>query len=53
MDDIFEHRILLTKKPIRFLRAGQYEFTLEHIMRENPLQDIINVGIRLEKTGQQ
>jgi gliding motility-associated lipoprotein GldH len=53
MDDIFEHRILLSKRPIRFPRAGQYEFTLEHIMRENPLKDIINVGIRLEKTGQQ
>jgi gliding motility-associated lipoprotein GldH len=53
MDDIFEHRILLSKRPIRFPRAGQYEFTLEHIMRENPLEDIMNVGIRLEKTGQQ
>jgi gliding motility-associated lipoprotein GldH len=53
MDDIFEHRILLSKRPIRFPRAGQYEFTLEHNMRENPLEDIMNVGIRLEKTGQQ
>lgn len=53
MDDIFEHRILLSKKPIRFPRSGQYEFTLEHIMRENPLEDIMNVGIRLEKTGPQ
>lgn len=52
MDDIFEHRILLSKRPIRFPRSGQYEFTIEHIMRENPLGEIMNVGIRLEKTGQ-
>jgi gliding motility-associated lipoprotein GldH len=52
MDDIFEHRILLSRKPVRFPRAGRYDFTLEHIMRENPLNEVLNVGIRLEKTGQ-
>ncbi|HSF45042.1 MAG TPA: gliding motility lipoprotein GldH [Chitinophagaceae bacterium] len=53
MDDIFEHRILLSRRPLRFPRAGSYEFTLEHVMRENPLNEVLNVGIRLEKTGQQ
>jgi gliding motility-associated lipoprotein GldH len=52
MDDIFEHRILLSRKPVRFPRTGSYQFTLEHIMRENPLKELLNVGIRLEKTGQ-
>lgn len=52
MDDIFEHRILLSRRPVKFTRAGDYEFILEHSMRENPLDDILNVGIRLEKSGQ-
>jgi len=53
MDDIFEHRILLFRRPVKFSRPGLYELTLEHVMRENPLEDILNVGIRLEKTLQQ
>lgn len=51
MDDIFEHRILLFRQPVRFVKPGRYDFTLEHIMRENPLQEVMNVGIRLEKTA--
>ena len=50
MDDIFEHRIPITPpddpKP---LAAGTYHFILENIMREDPLEHIMNVGIRLEK----
>lgn len=50
MDDIFEHRIPITPpqdpKP---LSAGTYTFRLENIMREDPLKNIMNVGIRLEK----
>ncbi len=53
MDDIFEHRILLFKRPVKFSRPGQYRFILEHVMRENPLREVMNVGIRLEKTDQQ
>jgi gliding motility-associated lipoprotein GldH len=53
MDDIFEHRILLFRRPVKFSRPGQYQFVLEHIMRENPLREVMNVGIRLEKTAQQ
>jgi gliding motility-associated lipoprotein GldH len=51
MDDIFEHRIAFTLDPekFRFSRAGEYTFTLEQIMRDDPLENIMNVGIRLEK----
>lgn len=50
MDDIFEHRILLNRgQPLRFHRSGEYMFRLEHIMREEPLQYVMNVGIRVEK----
>jgi len=52
MDDIYEHRIALTplQEAFRFPRAGSYTFTLEHIMREDPLQQVYNVGFRIEKT---
>lgn len=49
MDDIFEHRILIM--PAQRLHAGAYQFTLENIMREDPLQHVMNVGIRLEKAN--
>jgi gliding motility-associated lipoprotein GldH len=47
MDDIFEHRILITalERP----RAGTYKFLLGNIMREDPLEYVMNVGIRVEK----
>jgi gliding motility-associated lipoprotein GldH len=47
MDDIYEHRIELDKP--KFLKAGNYKFTVEQIMRENPLQNVLDVGIRIEK----
>jgi gliding motility-associated lipoprotein GldH len=54
MDDIYEHRIDITKKltgsdAARFTKPGNYTFTLEHIMREDPLMNVLNVGLRVEK----
>lgn len=47
MDDIYEHRsTLAARQP---LKAGTYTFTIEQIMREDPLQEVLNVGLRLEK----
>lgn len=51
MDDIYEHRILLYSQPVRFKKSGTYTFTLEQLMRENPLQHVMNVGLRVEKIG--
>lgn len=48
MDDIIEHRMIFNRTPIS-LRKGRYVFTLEEIMREEPLQHVLNAGIRLEK----
>jgi gliding motility-associated lipoprotein GldH len=48
MDDIYEHRILITDKPVA-LKSGTYRFRLENIMREDPLEHVLNVGIRVEK----
>lgn len=47
MDDIYEHRIKLTGD-IR-LKPGDYKFIIENIMREDPLQHVMSVGVRLEK----
>ena len=51
MDDIIEQRLLINKQPIR-LHAGTYKFSLVQIMREDPLQNILNAGIRIEKVVQ-
>lgn len=48
MDDIYEHRIKLgDPEP---LKKGDYTFTIEQIMRQDPLEHILNAGIRIEKT---
>lgn len=49
MDDIYEHRIRITQEPQRLARKGLYKFRLEQIMREDPLENVMNVGIRVEK----
>jgi gliding motility-associated lipoprotein GldH len=51
MDDIYEHRIAITpqNQKLYFQHTGEYIFTLEHIMREDPLQQVMDVGLRLEK----
>ncbi len=47
MDDIYEHRIKLTDP--QYLKAGVYHFMVGQIMREDPLENVMNVGIRVEK----
>jgi gliding motility-associated lipoprotein GldH len=51
MDDIYEHRIPLTPidQQFYFRKPGNYTFTLEQIMREDPLKNVLNVGLRVEK----
>jgi len=49
MDDIYEHRIKLTPYADKVKRTGTYKFILENIMREDPLKEVLNVGIRIEK----
>ncbi|MBS1596676.1 MAG: gliding motility lipoprotein GldH [Bacteroidetes bacterium] len=48
MDDIYENRVLIQPET-KFKKAGDYHFTLQQIMREDPLKHILNVGIRVEK----
>jgi gliding motility-associated lipoprotein GldH len=50
LDDIYEHRIPIQTKAI-LNKPGTYKFTFEQNMRQNPLPDIMNVGLRVEKAG--
>jgi gliding motility-associated lipoprotein GldH len=51
MDDIYENRILL--QPLtKFKKRGEYRFSIEQIMREDPLKNVLNAGIRVEKIKQ-
>lgn len=47
MDDVYEHRIKLGEP--EKLKAGTYTFSIEQIMREDPLQHVMNAGLRIEK----
>lgn len=51
MDDIYEHLIPLTPAgtPFYFRKPGEYSFTIEQVMREDPLENVLNVGLRIEK----
>lgn len=51
LNDIFEVRKLISKGPVSFPKAGEYVFTLAQIMRENPLEHVLSVGLRVEKAG--
>ena len=51
MDDLYEHRIALTPvdQNFYFKKPGTYIFTLEHVMRQDTLEQVMNVGLRIEK----
>ncbi|MFP5039642.1 gliding motility lipoprotein GldH [Parasediminibacterium sp. JCM 36343] len=48
IDDIFTHWVRITQAPVK-LKKGDYQFTLQQIMRENPLESVLSAGIRVEK----
>ena len=48
MDDVIEHRIPITNNPVP-LNKGNYTFMLQQAMREDPLHNMLNAGIRVEK----
>lgn len=49
MNDIWEVRKLLNSHPSRFKKAGEYKFSIGHLMRDNPLLNVMSVGLRVEK----
>ena len=46
MDDIYEHRIQIGSP--QTLKAGTYTFSVEQVMREDPLNHVLDVGLRIE-----
>ncbi len=48
MDDIYDQRIPITAQPMRF-NKGLNEISIVHTMREDPLENILSTGIRVEK----
>ncbi|MDB5210924.1 MAG: gldH [Sediminibacterium sp.] len=48
MDDVYDHRARITRAPLK-LKKGNYTFILQQNMREEPLQFVLNAGIRVEK----
>lgn len=48
MDDLFDQRIPLINLPTHF-QKGITTFSVQHTMREDPLQNILASGIRVEK----
>jgi gliding motility-associated lipoprotein GldH len=50
MDDIIEYRVPVTQNAVP-LKRGNYTFILQHIMRQDELQGILNAGIRVEKSN--
>ena len=49
MNDIWEVRKLINGQPRRFIKNGEYKFSITHIMRDNPLPDIMSAGLRVQK----
>ena len=49
MNDIWELRKLLSGEPRRFKKTGIYYYSINQIMRDDPLLNMISVGMRIEK----
>lgn len=49
MNDIWETRKLLNGQPRRFKKMGEYSFSILHIMRDEPLKNVMSAGLRVEK----
>lgn len=51
MNDVYEHRIPFSAAPTTF-KKGAYHFVLKQAMREDPLENVVNVGLRIEKISE-
>ncbi|HRN79047.1 MAG TPA: gliding motility lipoprotein GldH [Ferruginibacter sp.] len=52
MNDIREVRKLISGRPRQFIKPGVYHFQIGHIMRNDPLLNVLNAGLRVEKVYQ-
>ena len=49
MNDIWEIRKIINNQPRRFKKSGEYNFSIRHIMRDDPLPSVMSAGLRVEK----
>lgn len=49
MDDLFDHRVLLYRDAVKFSKPGEYTIRISHDMRVEPLEGVVNMGLRIEK----
>lgn len=53
MNDIWEVRKLISSEPKPyFKKAGIYNFSITQIMRDNPLENVMSAGMKIEKANQ-
>jgi gliding motility-associated lipoprotein GldH len=52
MDDLYDHRVRITPERGIPLKAGDYTFSVAQVMRKDPLENVLNVGLRIEKKPQ-
>ena len=52
MGDIWYVKRRINNQPYKFKKSGVYEFSIFNIMRDDPLLEIMSVGISVEKLGQ-
>ena len=51
LGDLYDNRVLM-KRAYRFPKPGTYTLRLKQYMRQDPLPDVVSVGISVEKSGQ-
>jgi gliding motility-associated lipoprotein GldH len=49
MNDIWEVRKLINGQPRRFIKKGEYKFSISQVMRDNPLAYVMSAGLRIHK----
>lgn len=49
LNDIWEVRKLVNGQPRRFIKNGEYKFSITQIMRDNPLLHVMSAGLRVQK----
>jgi gliding motility-associated lipoprotein GldH len=48
LGDIFDHKVLI-RQGYRFPKPGRYRLTIKQYMRQDPLPDVLSVGLTVEK----
>jgi gliding motility-associated lipoprotein GldH len=51
LSDIYDNKVLM-KKAYRFPKPGTYVIRLKQYMRQDPLPDVVSVGISVERSGE-